>query len=144
MEQAMAQEQFVTQETIDEQIRRDHRRSDREIVELELRTRGAGDEELGAVFAPMKRELFGHMAAEETVLYSLFELDLPQDIAKARGEHDRIRRHLEELAAGGGMEESEWRRRLVVVKQEIQQHYAWEEGQLLPCPQEEPRRAAAP
>ncbi len=129
----MAREQYMAPETIDERIRRDHRGIDRAIAELELRGRGRGDQGLGPVFAPMKHELVGHMAAEETVLYALLARDLPVEIAEARREHDRVRQHLEALAAGGGMEESEWRRRLEVMKQEIGRHYAWEEGQLLPA-----------
>ena len=53
------------------------------------------------------------MAAEEKLFYPALERGETRDlITDARKEHDRIRKHLEELAAGGTMEESEWRRRL--------------------------------
>ncbi|HIH04215.1 MAG TPA: hemerythrin domain-containing protein [Methanoregulaceae archaeon] len=125
--------QQTTQETIVEHIRRDHRKTDREILELEMRLRGRGDEDLGPVFAPMKQELLGHMAAEEKLLYPPLEKEMREQIADARKEHDTIRRQLEELAAGGRMEESEWRRRLVMLKQEIQHHVTDEESEILPA-----------
>ncbi|MEN6517895.1 MAG: hemerythrin domain-containing protein [Methanospirillum sp.] len=125
--------QQTTQETIVEHIKRDHRKTDREILELEMRLRRRGDEDLGPVFAPMKQELLGHMAAEEKLLYPPLEKEMREQIADARKEHDTIRRQLEELAAGGRMEESEWRRRLVMLKQEIQHHVTDEESEILPA-----------
>jgi iron-sulfur cluster repair protein YtfE (RIC family) len=129
----MALKQETTQETIVEQIRKDHRTTDREIAELEMRVRGRGDDDLGPVFAPMRRELLGHMAAEEKLLYPALEKEMREQIADARKEHERIRGHLEALAAGGGMEEPEWRRRLEMLKQEIQHHVTDEESEILPA-----------
>jgi iron-sulfur cluster repair protein YtfE (RIC family) len=129
----MVLQQETTQETIVEHIKKDHRTTDREIAELEMRVRGRGDDDLGPVFAPMKRELLGHMAAEERLLYPALEKEMRGQIADARKEHDRIRKHLEELAAGGGMEESEWKRRLETMKQEIQHHVTDEESKILPA-----------
>ncbi|MEN6341738.1 MAG: hemerythrin domain-containing protein [Methanospirillum sp.] len=124
--------QQTTQETIIEHIRRDHRKTDREILELELRLHKHGDEELGPVFAPMKKELLGHMAAEEEHLYPLLEKGEARHlIADARKEHAAIRKQLEELAAGGKMERTEWSRRLQLLKQEIEHHVTEEEGQVL-------------
>jgi iron-sulfur cluster repair protein YtfE (RIC family) len=126
--------QQTTQETIVEHIMRDHRKTDREIAELEMRLRKQGDDDLGPVFAPTKRELLGHMAAEEALLYPLLERGAARDlIADARKEHAAIRRQLEELAAGGRMERSEWRRRLELLKQEIDHHVTEEEGEILPA-----------
>ncbi len=126
--------QQVTQQTIVEQIERDHRTTDRNIAELELRLRGQGDDELGPVFAPMKTALLGHMAAEEELLYPLLERGAGRAlVADARKEHAAIRRSLEELATGGAMERTEWARRLQVLKQEIQHHATGEEGELLPA-----------
>jgi len=126
--------QQTTQETIIEHIRRDHRTTDREILELELRLHKHGDEDLGPVFAPMKRELLGHMAAEEEILYPLLEKgDGRHLVADARKEHGAIRKQLEGLAAGGTMERDEWSRRLHLLKQAIEHHVTEEEGQLLPA-----------
>lgn len=124
--------QQTTQETIIEHIRRDHRTTDREILELEMRLHRRGDDDLGPVFAPMKRELLGHMAAEEQLLYPLLESGEGQPlITEARKKHAAIRRHLDDLAAGGTMERSEWARRLQVLKQELQHHFTDEEGEIL-------------
>jgi iron-sulfur cluster repair protein YtfE (RIC family) len=104
------------------------------IAELELRLRGRGDEDLGPVFAPMRQALLGHMAAEERLLYPLLERrDGRRLVADARREHTAIRRHLQDLVAGGTMEETEWRRRLQGLKQEIQHHFTGEEGEILPA-----------
>ncbi len=129
----MAMQKETTQETIVEHIKRDHRKTDREIAELELRVRGRGDDDLGAVFAPMKQELLGHMAAEEKLLYPPLEKEMRERIADARKEHDKIRKHLEDLAAGGTMPEGEWKRRLEMMKQEIQHHVTDEESEILPA-----------
>lgn len=126
--------QQVTQQTIVEQIERDHRTTDRNIAELELRLRGQGDAELGPVFAPLKRALLAHMAAEEELLYPLLERGAGRAVvADARKEHAAIRRQLEELGARRAMEETEWARRLQVLKQAFQQHATGEEGGLLPA-----------
>jgi hemerythrin superfamily protein len=126
--------QQVTQQTIVEQIARDHRKTDMAIAELEMRLRKQGDDELGPVFAPMTRELLGHMAAEERLLYPLLERGETRDlVTDARKGHAAIRRQLEELTAGGAMERTEWGRRLQVLKQEVQHHATDEEGELLPA-----------
>jgi iron-sulfur cluster repair protein YtfE (RIC family) len=126
--------QQTTQQTIVEHIMADHRKTDREIIELELRLHKQGDEELGPVFAPMKHELLAHMAAEEQLLYPLLERGEARHlIADARKEHSEIRRRLEELTSGGEMERTEWGRRLQMLKQEIQHHFTDEEGELLPA-----------
>ena len=99
-----------------------------------MRLRKQGDEELGPVFAPMKRELLGHMAAEGQRLYPLLEQGETRDlITDARKGHAAIRRRLEELAAGGTMERTLWARRLQMLKQEIQHHATDEEGEILPA-----------
>ncbi len=126
--------QQTTQETIIEHIRRDHRKTDMAIAELEMRLRKQGDDDLGPVFAPMKRELLGHMAAEEELLYPLLERGETRDlVTDARKGHAAIRGRLEELAAGGAMERTLWARRLQMLKQEIQHHATDEEGELLPA-----------
>lgn len=126
--------QQVTQQTIVEHITRDHRTTDRAIADLEMRLRGQGNDELGPVFAPMKQELLGHMAAEEELLYPLLERGETRALVTgARKGHAAIRRSLEELAAGGAMEKTEWTRRLQVQKQEIQHHATGEEGELIPA-----------
>lgn len=128
--------QQTTQETIIEQIRRDHRKTDMAIAELEMRLRKQGDDELGPVFAPMQRALLGHMAAEEQLLYQLLERGETRGlVTDARKGHAAIRRRLEELAAGGSMERTEWARRLQLLKQEVQHHATDEEGELLPAAQ---------
>lgn len=129
----MAHQEVTTQETILEHIARDHRRTDREIAELEMRIRGKGDDDLGPVFAPMRHELLGHMAAEEALLYPLLEREMRLEIEHARKEHGEIRRLLDDLAAGGRMEETEWRRRLEIAKQRIQHHATEEESEILPA-----------
>ncbi len=129
----MARQEQTTQETIVEHIKRDHRKTDREIAELEMRVRGQGDDAQNPVFAPMKQELIGHMAAEEKFLYPALEREMPEQIADARKEHDTIRRHLEELTAGGETPEAEWKRRLEMLKQKIQHHVTDEESEILPA-----------
>jgi len=126
--------QQVSQLTIVEHIQKDHRKTDMAIAELEMRLRKQGDDELGPVFAPMKTELLGHMAAEEQLLYPLLERGETRDlVTDARKGHAAIRRHLEELDAGGSMERSEWGRRLEILKQEIQHHATGEEAELIPA-----------
>jgi hemerythrin-like domain-containing protein len=129
----MAHQDVTTQETILEHITRDHRRTDGEIAELEMRLRGRGDEDLGPIFAPMKQELLGHMAAEEALLYPLLEREMRLEIEHAHKEHGEIRRLLDALTSGGRMEESEWRRRLEIAKQRIQHHATEEESEVLPA-----------
>ena len=126
--------QQVSQLTIIEHIRKDQRPTDMAIAELEMRLRKQGDDELGPVFAPMKKELLGHMAAEEQLLYPLLERGETRDlVADALKGHAAIRRRLEELDAGGSMERSEWGRRLEILKQEIQHHATDEEAELIPA-----------
>ena len=74
------------------------------------------------------------MAAEEKLLYPPLEKEMRDRIADAREEHEKIRKHLEGLTAGGDMPEAEWTRRLERMKQEIQHHVRDEESEILPRP----------
>lgn len=129
----MATRQASMEETIVDHIKKDHRKTDQEIAELEKRVRGRRDDSLEPVFVPMSQELLGHMAAEEKVLYPPLEKEMKRQIADARKEHDAIRKLLETLAAGGEMTEAEWTRHLREMKQEIQHHVEEEEKEILPA-----------
>jgi iron-sulfur cluster repair protein YtfE (RIC family) len=74
----MAMRQVATRESIVDHIKKDHRKTSEEIIELEKRTRGGRDDSLDPVFAPMKKELLGHMAAEGKLLYPLLDQELRQ------------------------------------------------------------------
>jgi hemerythrin-like domain-containing protein len=129
----MAMQQASTMETIVDHIRKDHRKTDEEIAELEKRVRGQRNESLDPVFVPMKKELLGHMAAEEKLLYPPLEKEMRQQIADARKEHEEIRKHLDHLSAGGGMPEDEWMRHLQMMKEGIRHHVQEEEKEILPA-----------
>ena len=127
--------QASMQESIVDHIKKDHQKTSQEIMELEKRVRGGRDESLDPVFVPMKKELLGHMAAEEKLLYPPLEKEMREKIADARKEHDEIRKHLDHLTAGGDMPEAEWSRHLQMMKQEIEHHVQEEESEILPAAQ---------
>jgi len=129
----MAAQQESKKETIVDHIKKEHRKTDDEIAELEKRVRGRRDDSLEPVFVPMKKELLGHMAAEEKLLYPPLEKEMKEKIADARKEHEKIRKHLEDLTAGGDMPESEWTRHLQEMKKEIKHHVDEEEKEILPA-----------
>ncbi|MEN6519239.1 MAG: hemerythrin domain-containing protein [Methanospirillum sp.] len=131
----MAMQQAATRESIVDHIKKDHRKTSEEIMELEKRTRGRRDDSLDPVFAPMKKELLGHMAAEEKLLYPLLDKEMRQQMQDARREHEEIRKHLDHLAAGSSMPEDEWARHLQMMKQGIEHHVQDEEGRILPAAQ---------
>jgi len=118
-------------ETIIDHIKMDHQKTMEHIAELEKRVQGRPSSD-NPVFAPMKRELLGHMAAEEKLLYPVLEKEMKQQIQDAIKEHDEVRQHLEHLTAGS-MPEDEWARHLQMMKQGIQHHVQEEEGNLLPA-----------
>ena len=131
----MAMQQASQQESITDHIKKEHRKTDQEIAELEKRVRGRRDNSLEPLFVPMKQELLGHMAAEEKLLYPPLEKEakLKEKIADAREEHDEIRKYLDRLTAGGEMSEAEWTRTLQMMKQEITHHVEEEEKEILPA-----------
>lgn len=129
----MAMQQASQQETITDHIKREHRKTDQDIAELEKRVRGQRNDSLEPVFVPMKKELLGHMAAEEKLLYPPLEKEMREKIADARKEHGEIRKHLDHLTAGGDMPEAEWMRHLQLLKQEITHHVQEEEREVLPA-----------
>jgi iron-sulfur cluster repair protein YtfE (RIC family) len=126
-------QQASQQESITDHIRKEHRKTDQEIAELEKRVRGQRNDELEPVFVPMKQELLGHMAAEEQLIYAPLEKEMRQKIADARKEHEEIRKHLDHLTSGGTMPEAEWMRHLQMMKQEITHHVQEEEKEVLPA-----------
>jgi iron-sulfur cluster repair protein YtfE (RIC family) len=126
-------QQASQQESITDHIKKEHRKTDQEIAELEKRVRGRRNDELEPVFVPMKQELLGHMAAEEKLLYPPLEKEMRQKIADARKEHEEIRKHLDHLTSGGTMPEAEWMRHLQMMKQEITHHVQEEEREILPA-----------
>ncbi len=132
----MAAKQASRHETIVDHIIRDHQETAEAIRELEKRVRGRRDDTLDPVFVPMKQELLGHMAAEEKLLYPPLEKTMKKQIAEAKKEHDEIRKHLDDLAAGGSMTEAEWTRHLRMMKQGIEHHVREEEGEILPAARE--------
>ncbi len=127
----MAMKQESQQEPITDHIKKEHRKTDEEIAELEKRVRGKRDDSLDPVFVPMKKELLGHMAAEEKVLYPPLEKEVREKIADAIKEHKEIRKHLEDLTTGGEMSESEWTRHLKMMEEEIAHHVQEEEKEIL-------------
>ncbi len=131
----MAMQQAATRESIVDHIKKDHRKTSEEIMELEKRTRGRRDDSLDPVFVPMKKDLFGHMAAEEKLLYPLLDQEMRQQMQDARREHEEIRKRLEHLTAGGSMPEDEWARHLQMMKQGIEHHVQDEESKILPAAQ---------
>ena len=132
----MATKQASRHETIVDHIMKDHQETAEAIRELEKRVRGKRDDTLDPVFVPMKQELLGHMAAEEKLLYPPLEKTMKKQIADAKKEHDEIRKHLDDLAAGGSMSEAEWTRHLRMMKEGIEHHVREEEGQILPAARE--------
>ena len=129
----MAMQQASQQETITDHIKKEHRKTDEEIAELEKRVRGQRNDALEPVFVPMKQELLGHMAAEEKLIYVPLEKEMKEKIADARKEHEEIRKHLDHLTSGGKMPEEEWMRHLQQMKQEITHHVQEEEREVLPA-----------
>src|SRR5665647_140394 len=123
------------QETITDHIKKEHRKTDEEIAELEKRVKAQRNDELDPVFVPMKQELLGHMAAEEKLLYPPLEKEkeLKEKIADALKEHGEIRKHLDHLTSGGKMAEAEWMRHLQEMKQKITHHVQDEEKEILPA-----------
>ena len=118
-------------ETIIDRIRADHRRTLERIAELERRA-GAG--RVGSqepVFAPMQREIIEHMAAEEEFVYLFLKQDRALWIARSRGEHEQIRKHLAALRAGG-LPAADWLALLRAMRQLVEQHAAEEERVVLP------------
>jgi len=129
----MAMQQASQQETITDHIKKEHRKTDEEIAELEKRVRGQRNDALEPVFVPMKQELLGHMAAEEKLIYVPLEKEMKEKIADARKEHDEIRKYLDHLTSGGKKPEEEWMRHLQQMKQEITHHVQEEEREVLPA-----------
>lgn len=129
----MAMQQASMQESIVDHIKKDHQKTNEQIMELEKRVQGRQISE-NPVFAPMKKELLGHMAAEEKLLYPLLEKEMKQQVQDAIKEHDEVRKYLERLTSGR-MPEDEWARHLQMMKQGIQHHVQEEEGTILPAAQ---------
>ncbi len=123
----------ATQESIVDRIKKDHRKTGEEIRELEKRTRGRREDSLDPVFAPMKKELLGHMTAEEKLLYPLLGQEMRQQMQDARRKHEEIRKHFKHLTAGGSMPEEEWARHLQMMKRGIEHHVQDEESRILPA-----------
>lgn len=118
-------------ESIVEHIKKDHRKTEDEIAELEKRVKG-GKRAEDPVFVPMKKELLGHLGAEQELLFPLLEQEMKKEIEDALKDHDEIRSYLDKLTTGGDMPEDEWARLLKEMKKEIQEHTAEEEGKILP------------
>ena len=123
----------MADETIIEHIKKDHHKTEDQIAELEKRVKGKASSD-DPVFAPMKKELLGHLAAEEKVLFPLLKNEIKEKIEDALKDHKEIRQYLEKLTAGE-MPEEEWARTLKEMKQEIQDHTKEEEGEILPVAQ---------
>ncbi len=129
----MAMQQATEKQTITDHIKKDHRKTDQEIAELEKRVKGPQDPSLEPIFVPMKQELLGHMAAEEKLIYPPLEKEMKEKVADAIKEHNEVRQLLDKLAAGGSMPETEWTRLLQEMKQGIQHHVEEEEKEILPA-----------
>ena len=129
----MAMQQASMQESIVDHIKKDHQKTNEQLMELEKRVQGRPSS-ANPVFAPMKKELLGHMMAEEKLLYPLLEQEMKQQIQDAIKEHNEVREHLEHLTAGN-MPEDEWARHLQMMKQGIQHHVQEEESKILPAAQ---------
>jgi hemerythrin superfamily protein len=119
-------------ETIVERIRADHRRALEQILELERRAGAGRAGSQQPVFAPMRRGVIEHMAAEEEFVYLFLKQDRAEWIQRSRGEHEQIRKHLEALKTGG-MPAADWLARLRAMKQLVEQHAAEEERVVLPA-----------
>jgi hemerythrin-like domain-containing protein len=124
-------QQAAMSETIVDHIKKDHQKTNEQLMELEKRVMGRKTSD-DPVFAPMKKELLGHMAAEEKVLYPLLEKEMREKMQDAVREHDEVRTHLEHLSSGD-MADDEWARHLQMMKQGIQHHVQEEEGEILPA-----------
>ncbi len=131
----MAMQQAATQESIVDHIKKDHKKTSEEIMELEKRVRGRRDDSLDPVFVPMKKELLGHMAAEEKLAVPA---PRPGDAAADAGRSAGARGGPEAPRAPhgrGSMPEDEWARHLQMMKQGIEHHVQEEESKILPAAQ---------
>ncbi len=117
--------------TIIDRIRADHRRTLEQILELERRAVAGRVGPQQPVFAPMRRGIIEHMAAEEEFVYLFLKQDRAQWIERSRGEHEEIRQHLEALRAGG-TPAADWLARLRAMKELVEEHAAEEERVVLP------------
>lgn len=129
----MAMQQTSAQESIVDHIKKDHQKTNEQLMELEKRVQGRPTSQ-HPVFPTMKKEVLGHMAAEEKLLYPLLEQEMRDKVQEAIKEHNEARQHLEHLTAGN-MPEDEWARHLQMLKQGIQHHVQEEESQVLPAAQ---------
>lgn len=78
-------------------LREDHRRLD-EVFETLLNCVHAGEREAAReAWTAFERGLTGHMAAEEATLLPVFDQFEPEEAARVRAEHLRIRTLLDEL-----------------------------------------------
>lgn len=129
----MAMQQASSQMSVVDIIKQDHQKTNENLMELEKRVQGRPTSQ-HPIFPTMKRELLGHMAAEEKLVYPLLETEMRQKIQEAIREHNEVRQHLQHLTAGN-MPEDEWARRLQTMKQGIQHHVQVEESEVLPAAQ---------
>jgi len=129
----MAMQQASSQMSVIDIIKQDHQKTNEQLMELEKRVQGRPTSQ-HPVFPTMKKELLGHMMAEEKLVYPLLDQEMKQQMQDARKEHDEIRKHLEHLTAGS-MPEDEWARHLQMMKQVIQHHVQEEESKVLPAAQ---------
>jgi len=129
----MAMQQASTRMSIVDIIKQDHQKTIEAISELEKRVQGRPSSQ-NPVFPTMKKELLGHMMAEERLLYPLLDQEMMQQMQEARKEHNEVRMYLDKLSAGN-MSEDEWARNLEMMKQGIQHHVQTEESKILPTAQ---------
>lgn len=129
----MAMQQASSQMSVVDEIKKDHQKTNEQLMELEKRVQGRPTSQ-HPVFPTMKKELLGHMAAEEKLVYPLLEREMRDKVQEAIKEHNETRQHLEHLTAGN-MPEDEWARHLQMLKQGIQHHVQEEESQMLPAAQ---------
>lgn len=129
----MAMQQASSQMSVVDIIKQDHQKTNENLMELEKRVQGRPTSQ-HPIFPTMKRELLGHMAAEEKLVYPLLETEMRQKIQEAIREHNEVRQHLQHLTAGN-MPEDEWARHLQAMKQGIQHHVQVEESEVLPAAQ---------
>jgi len=76
-----------------------HQKTNEQLMELEKRIQGRPTSQ-HPVFPTMKKEVLGHMAAEERLLYPLLEREMRDKVQEAIKEHNEVRQHLEHLTAG--------------------------------------------
>jgi hemerythrin superfamily protein len=129
----MAMQQASAQQSVVDIIKMDHQKTNEQLMELEKRVQGRPTSQ-HPIFPTMKKELLGHMAAEEKLVYPLLEQEMRQKVHESIKEHNEVRQHLEHLTAGS-MPEDEWARHLQMMKQAIQHHVQEEESQVLPAAQ---------